>query len=294
VTGSAERFWTARHGDPSADAHDNFLAHPLVSAYVSIRAFGSVTPHIDAFAVALRERTKPGSRVLSVGCGPAGKERVLARMLPDRRIEAMDVAGEVIARAKAEVEAEGIRNLELWRGDFNRLELDIARYDAVIGMGAFHHVEALEAFWEQVHRSLVPGGWVLAQEYVGPARFQWTDAQLALGTRALETLVPARLRPHHSKVERMPPEAIAEEDPSECVRSDELLPTLGAAGFEIAAVVGAGGSLLQPVLMHQIAAYDPKSWEDNHVLSALFREEDRAIRAGELRDDFAMFVARRR
>ena len=294
MTGSAERFWTARHADPKAEPHDNFLSHPLVSAYVSIRAFGSITAHLDAFAVAVRERTRPGARVLSVGCGPAGKERALARMLPDRQFEGMDLAGEVLDGARAEIAAEGLSNLELWRGDFNAATLPPSRYEAVLGMGAFHHVEALEPFWEQVRLSLVPGGWVLAQEYVGPSRFQWTETQMALGTRALETLVPERLRPHHSRIERIPPEAIAAEDPSEAVRSDEILPTLEKAGFEITALVGAGGSLLQPVLMHQIDAYDPRSWEDNHVLADLFREEDRALRSGELRDDFAMFVARKR
>jgi SAM-dependent methyltransferase len=292
VTGSAEGFWTRRHGDPEAERHDNFLSHPLVAAYVSIRAFGAVTAHIDAFGVAVRERTRPGSRVLSVGCGPAGKERVLARMMPDRRFEGMDVAGEVVEEARAEIAKEGLENLELWRGDFNSLDLEAGRYDAILGMGAFHHVEALERFWEECRKGLAPGGWILAQEYVGPPRFQWTEAQQELGTRALEAVVPDRLKPHHRGVTRLPVEAITDGDPSEAVRSDEILPTLRAAGFEVTAVVGAGGSLLQPVLMHQIGAYEPKSWEDNHVLASLFLLEDRAIRSGALGDDFAMFVAR--
>jgi len=293
VTGSAEEFWSRRHGDPSVEKHDNFLSHPLVQAYISIRAFGSITPHLDAVTVALRERTRPGSRVLSIGCGAAGKERVLARALPDRRFEAMDLAGDVLDAARAEIAKEGLSNLELWRGDFNALSLEAERYDVVLGLGAIHHVEALERFWEQVRRALTPGGWLLAQEYVGPSRFQWTDAQIALGTRALKTLVPDRLKPHHASVERIPVQAMIDGDPSEAVRSSELLSTMEAAGLKRVAFVGAGGSLLQPVTMHQIDAYDPQSWEDNAVLSALFREEDRAIRAGEIQHDFAMFTAQR-
>lgn len=293
MSGAVEDFWSKRHKDASAEKHDNFLSHPFVQAYVSIRAFGTLTPHVDAVAYAVRERTRPGSRVLSVGCGPAGKERVIARALPDRRFEAMDLAGDVIETARAEIAREGIANLELWRGDFNAIELAPERYDVVLGLGAFHHVEALEAFWSQVKRALVPGGWVLAQEYVGPSRFQWTERQIALGTRALETLVPDRLKPHHRAVERVPVSAIVEGDPSEAVRSAELLQTMEAAGLRKVAFVGAGGSLLQPVTMHQIDAYDSASWEDNAVLAALFREEDRALRSGELAHDFAMFTAQR-
>jgi len=80
-------------------------------------------------------------------------------------------------------------------------------------------------------------------------------------------------------------------DPSEAVRSSEILPTLRAAGFTLPGYAGAGCALLQPVLMHQIQTFDPRNWEHNHTLTALFREEDRLMRAGVLGDDFAMFMA---
>ena len=86
-------------------------------------------------------------------------------------------------------------------------------------------------------------------------------------------------------------ETLLAQDPSEAVRSHEILPTLRAAGFTISAYAGEGCALLQPVLMHQIQTFDPRDWEHNHRLMTLFREEDRLMRAGVLGDDFAMFVA---
>jgi hypothetical protein len=80
-------------------------------------------------------------------------------------------------------------------------------------------------------------------------------------------------------------------DPSEAVRSSEILPTCKAGGFVVSGYASAGCALLQPVLMYQVHTFDPRNWEHNLVLATLFREEDRLMRAGVLGDDFAMFVA---
>ncbi|MCC6672033.1 MAG: class I SAM-dependent methyltransferase [Planctomycetes bacterium] len=293
--GSTERaaaFWAGRHALPDAGAHDNFLSHPLLQAYVSLRAFGNLTGHLDAVIGEIRDRTRPGARVFSPGCGNAAKEVAMARALPDRHFVACDITPSVLDAARAEAERQGVRNLTLEFGDFNRLELAPASFDIVTGLGSIHHVEALEGFWSQVRRALRPGGVVLAQEYVGASRFQWPDAQIEAASRALRDLVPERHKPHHREVHRIPVGFMLAHDPSEAVRSAEILSTCRAAGFAIDGYASAGGGLLQPVLMHQIDTYEPRNWEHNLVLATLFHEEDRLMRAGVLGDDFAMFVAR--
>jgi SAM-dependent methyltransferase len=289
-------FWDARHRDPVADAHDNFLAHPLVQTYISLRAFGSSLGHLDAAIHALRSRTRPGSKVLSLGCGLAVKERALARALPDRQFLAIDIAAAAVATAREQAAAEGIGNLEVEVGDFNALEgLDLTpgSLDVLVGLGAIHHVENLEGLWAAALRLLGPEGVVMAQEYIGPDRFQWTEAQMAAGTKALQELVPADHKPHHGAVTRIDAEEIAALDPSEAVRSSQILPTAKAAGLAIEAYSSAGGALLQPVLMYQIHTFDPQDWEHNLILAQLFAAEDRLMQAGDLEDDFAMFVLRR-
>ncbi len=288
----AAEFWNERHLDPAGEAHDNFLNHPLIQAYISLRAFGTLVGHLDVVGAEIRSRTQPGDRIVSVGCGRGDKERALARLVPDRRFLGIDIAADIVATAQRELAAAGVDNLQLRVGDFNHLELERGEFAAVLGLGAIHHVEQLEAFWTACAEGLTRDGVVLAQEFVGPDRFQWTDAQIAAGDRALRDIVPERKRPHHDRIERTPVEEMIRLDPSEAVRSSQILATCKAAGFTIDGYAGAGCALLQPVLMNQIAAFDPRDWEDNHVLATLFREEDRLMRAGELGDDFAMFVAR--
>ena len=172
------------------------------------------------------------------------------------------------------------------------LDLPAGAYDAVLGLGAIHHVERLEQFWDQVRRTLKPGGFVLAQEYVGPSRFQWTEAQIELGNAALRRIVPRAMQIHHDRIEPVDVDALIALDPSETVRSDEILATCEAGGFALERYHGAGCGLLQPVLQGQIEAFDPLDWEHNEVLFRLFAAEDHAIASGRIGDCYAMFVAR--
>jgi SAM-dependent methyltransferase len=284
-------FWSRQHAKKDLGTHDNFLGHPMVQGYLCLRAVGDFLGMMEAVETQLRQLTRPGGRIFSPGCGRGDKERLLAAALPDREFIGTDITPEILALAREEAARAGLRNLSFELGDFNKLELEPRSFDLVLGLGSIHHVEALEAFWAGVRRALRPGGAVVAQEYIGPSRMQWSAAQVREGTRVLRELVPELHKPHHREVEPIPLEVLLADDPSEAVRSAEILPTLRAAGFQLPGYAGAACALLQPVLMHQIQTYDPKSWEHNHVLATLFREEERLMKAGVLGDDFAMFVA---
>ena len=55
--------------------------------------------------------------MLSIGCGAAGKERALARMLPDRSFVGIDIAAKTLDRVRGECADAGLMNLELKEGD---------------------------------------------------------------------------------------------------------------------------------------------------------------------------------
>jgi|SoiMethySBSTD1v2_1073268.scaffolds.fasta_scaffold03730_9 ubiquinone/menaquinone biosynthesis C-methylase UbiE len=284
-----ETYWNTAHAVPD---HGNFLNHPLVAAYMSMRATGAVVNHLDVVVAEIRDRTSPGARVLSPGCGPGDKEMALARALPDRHIVGFDIAERALDIGREAAARAGLRNLEFQQADFNRLQLDRASFDVIAGLGAFHHIENLEGFWAECRRALRKRGVILGQEYVGPNRFQWTDAQVEHGDRVLRDLVPDSHKVHHARIERVSIATMLELDPSEAVRSSELLPTLRDAGFEMFGVVSGGAALLQPVLMYQVHTFDPRNWQHNRVLAQLFAEEDRLMRERVLDDDFVMFATR--
>jgi 2-polyprenyl-3-methyl-5-hydroxy-6-metoxy-1,4-benzoquinol methylase len=291
--GAAQRtaaWWNKQQGDSKAE-QGNFLNHPLIHAYMSLRSYGLLVGQLEVVVAELQTRTRPGDRILSVGCGACPKEISLAQQLPDRHFVGIDIANETVQRVGKQLTAGGLHNLKLQVGDFNDLHLDEGEFRAVLGLGAIHHVENLESFWAACAHGLTTDGCVIAQEYVGPNRLQWTDAQIEAGNEALRDLIPQRYHLNHSEVQRVPIEVITRLDPSEAVRSSDILPTLKAAGFNMAGIVGGGGALLQPVLANQIKAFDPKNWTDNFVLAELFRREDELMQAGVLVDHFVGFVA---
>src|SRR5438309_514355 len=65
--------------------------------------------------------------------------------------------------------------------------------DAVFAHQSVHHVERLEALYATVRDALRPDAVFHLHEFVGPSRFQWSDAQLRLVNGLLDEL-PARLR----------------------------------------------------------------------------------------------------
>jgi SAM-dependent methyltransferase len=284
-------FWTRQHGQEDLGTHDNFLIHPLVQGYLCLRAVGGLISLMDALANQIRDRTAPGARLYSPGCGRGDKELHLAAAFPDREFVATDITPAILDLARAQAEQSGVKNLTFEVSDFNKLDLEPRSFDVVLGLGSIHHVENLEGFWEQVRRALRPDGMVMAQEYIGPDRMQWNEAQVREGTRVLQECIPDEHKVHHHEVRPVDLAMLIASDPSEAVRSRDILPTLKAGGFSLPGYAGGGCALLQPVLMHQVQTFDPKNWEHNHHLMTVFREEDRLMKAGVLGDDFAMFVA---
>ena len=79
-------------------------------------------------------------------------------------------------------------------------------------------------------------------------------------------------------------------DPSEAVRSAEILPLLDDY-FDIVEHKPYGGTLLHILLSHVLPVLDLDAPEDVEILRSLMREEREAIASGELPSDFVYVVA---
>src|SRR5207237_3019737 len=110
-----------------------------------------------------------------------------------QRLDAYDLADGAIEQARRLASAAGLRGVHYHIADLDTLALPAASVDAVFAHQSVHHVERLEALYATVRDSLRPGGVFHLHEFVGPSRFQWTDAQLRLVNGLLDEL-PARLR----------------------------------------------------------------------------------------------------
>jgi len=102
-------------------------------------------------------------RVLSIGCGDAPFECLLARHA--EAVVGIDLSPDGIARARERAAEAGLENVDFRCHVLSELDPD-ERFDGVVCIGLLHHVpEAdLEPLLAQIHAHLAPGGFFFARE----------------------------------------------------------------------------------------------------------------------------------
>ena len=236
---------------------------------------------------------------LSLGCGYGIVERVGIQQEIARRFEGYDIAPEAVAVAAEEAEKEGIADrIEYAAADLNAIELEPGRYGAVFAAQTLHHIEALEHLLDQIHDSLTPDGLFVVNEYVGPQRFQFPDEYLPLMDGLLAVLPESHRRSLKDgsvkgKVARPTAEEVYNVDPSESVRSDEIMDLIEER-FEIVYRADFGGTLLQFVLSDIAGNFDPVDPKDVAMIDLICLYEKTLVEQGVLPSDFVYLVAKKR
>jgi SAM-dependent methyltransferase len=120
---------------------------------------------------------------------------------------------------------------------------------AVIARSVLHRQLDLDAALDRIDAILAPGGLVFVDEFVGPARFQWTDDQLAAINRMLACLpdellaeVGGEKGQYKRLVGRPNPASHAASNPDDAVCSDRIMAGLDER-FERVEVHLYGGAL---------------------------------------------------
>jgi SAM-dependent methyltransferase len=275
-----------------------WLAHPMVQARVNTLASGR--PDADAYGrlaelLAQRGWSLPIDRAISLGCGFGGLERDLVGRGLCRDMHALDLAEGAIAEARRLAEAAGFGgSIRYQVADLEGAALPPGSADVVFAHQSVHHIEALKELFLTVRRALRPDGVFHLHEFVGPTRFQWTDAQLALANGFLDSL-PPRLRRTPSgvpkgRLARPTIEAMLAIDPTEAIRSAEI-PAALRRHFDVVEERRLGGALVHIALGDIGQNFDPADSEARSALERLFALEDEAMADGRIGSDFVTFTA---
>jgi SAM-dependent methyltransferase len=247
--------------------HVSWMDDPRVRRSIDERIGGGrpISPG-DWFVAKTNGRTF--ERGLSIGCGVGNLEREAIRRNVCRSIDAFDgsIHSLRVARRAADDEGYGDR-IRYFASDFNRPALPHDTYDVVFFNQSLHHVGKLEKLMRALLHAMKRDAVLYLDEYIGPSRTQWNDGVIA---------------PHRAAFSALPPEVrkgdflplpIQADDPSEAIRSGEILKQL-AIGFEIDEFRGYGGNLLAVL-------YPLIDWAraDDAILSRLI-EQDLAMAKG--------------
>ena len=265
--------------DPALRAA-NWWQVPAVRRRWNQRMTGRPDQPYEAYVAGKYLAGRHGLHLLSLGSGAASHELAFARLPQFAEVRCVDIAGRLLDQAAAVAQAEGLTNFRTEVADVNTLDLPAASCDVVLFHSALHHFENVAVILARVRRALRPNGLLVLNDYVGPARLQWTAAQLAETNRVLCAVVPSRYRvrylSHQLKTSVSGPGRwrMRLADPSEAAESDRIVPAL-RQHFQPLEEAAMGGNILTLVLKdiaHHFMRDDDAGTQA--LLAELFRLED--------------------
>ncbi|MBW2023110.1 MAG: class I SAM-dependent methyltransferase [Deltaproteobacteria bacterium] len=240
---------------------------------------------------------REGLMGLSVGCGEgAAPEMRFFEAGLFERFEVMDIAEGLLKRQSEKAKSKGLKGLVYTVKDLNNVTLEKDKYHLIWAVGTVHHLENLEHFFEQVQGALKDSGIFVMREYVGPNRIQYTDEQLSIVNEILACL-PERFRVTpfgHTKERehRLPVEEVIKMDPSEAVRSRDILPVMERY-LKIVHMAETGGTILHP-LLNGIASNFERDPCGAALLSLLITFEKVLIKKNILPSDYVFCIAKKK
>lgn len=272
----------------------------VASAYQMEAAFGN-TPWLESIMSRISDPAEGrGLRALSLGCsnGETAPANEFARTGRFREVTVVDISQDLLASQKEITDRLGLGEILRYRRmDLEQDSLNLeSRFDLIFAVGTLHHIRGLERLFAEINENLTPSGLFFMREYVGPDRLQFTDRQIEIANavrRALPERLCTDLEGQLSRDAWRPSlEEVVADDPSEAIRSSELL-AVAERFLAVEEVRMTGGSLLDP-LLHGIAGHFEDDATGDEILPLLIAFEKILIRERVLPSDYVLMTARRR
>ena len=161
----------------------------------------------------------PFDNVLIVGCGNGWLERKLFDMKISKNFDAFDISEKYIQEAESKKEN---RTIHYFIDDINDLQnIGHKKYDAIFNFAILHHATEIDNAMKKLSITLKSEGLIFNEEYVGPARNQYSEFHLQKMLEIMKHL-PEKF---HSKHILRPPLVNFRVEPSEAIHSDMVIPT---------------------------------------------------------------------
>lgn len=324
-----ENYWSK--ADCSA-SDKNFYCYPLIRSRSSKLIFGESDASrkdwcefwtVEKYLKAII----PAKKCLSICCGFGEVERTLARLSVAEEIIGIDIAPGAIEQARERARNEGFNNITYHVADINQEDLPAEEYEIIWANGALHHLRDLDKVVERLTSALKPGGILVSNEYVGPNYQQLTVRQQEI-VNAVKHLLPPELRSKvlgadklasvswkskgkawvsrlvnahklrddiiYEKLWEMPSiEYFMSTDPSECIKSSEIISTLKNHFSDVDVRYFNGSILFYALDRNFYENYNANNPQHSRLLELLFALEDFYVDVGEMQNDNAHIICRK-
>lgn len=133
-----------------------------------------------------------GSSVLEAGCGVGAQTVILAGNSPEADITAVDISETSLADARRKIEAAGIGNVTLRRGDIYDLPFEPASFDHVFLCFVLEHLADPVTALASLKKMLRPGGTMTVIEGDHGSVYFYPESREAREAIACQVLLQAR------------------------------------------------------------------------------------------------------
>ena len=249
----------------------------IVQKYKNKLATGNENTHwIEDILERFKEHL-PFEDVLIVGCGNGWLERKLFDLGIGKHFDAFDMSVKYIEEAKNLSES---RPIDYFIDDINSMKkIQESKYDAIFNFAVLHHATEVEHALQKLAKALKNNGLMFNEEYVGPARNQYSDQHLNLMLEIMSDL-PEKFR---SKVGFLrPPLANFRVEPSEAIHSDLILPLIPKY-FDVVYEKNLNGGVAYQILHNNIKEYEDNSNpESEKYLQYLLKQDIKFTEEGKV------------
>ena len=217
-------------------------------------------------------------RMLSIGSGVCSHEIRLAKLNPHWDVTCLDFSDRLIQEATQTASDEGLRNMHFMVEDIYTYPLPKNGYDLVFFNESLHHFKNMEAFLRKIHHTIKPLGWLVMNEYVGANRMIYPKHQIKAINQGLSLIEKPYRKMFCSNLFKNRYYGSGKlrmiiSDPSECVESEQILPSVHIL-FSVKVEKGYGGNILMPLLKDLSHHFLECNEEKMLLLQQLFDYED--------------------
>jgi SAM-dependent methyltransferase len=251
---------------PISEVQRNQLAfwhNPVARAFINRRITGDPQLAPEIYFARRHGPSVPDPLALSLRASNSRLEIALLECGPCERLIGLHDDPERVDYANSKVPEPLRGQVRFEQGDLSQWQAP-EPLGAILARSVLHRQADLDATLERIESLLAPGGLVFVDEYVGPARSQWSDVQLEAINRLLARL-PEELRVEltntdgrrKQSVERPDRERWAAANPHEMVSSDRIVTGLDER-FERVEVSLYGGAIFHQLFSRIMGNFAPR------------------------------------
>lgn len=228
-------------------------------------------------------KDKKDLRLLSIGSGISNREIELAENSTIfKEIVCIDIAENLLKIASDNANKKGLKNMKFITQNIYDFEFKKDEFDIVFFKSSLHHFSNIEAFLSgKIKYVLKPSGLLIINEFTGATRHQFAKKQINAINEVILT-IPKKYRTrfkskfHKNKYRGVGVLRMIIADPSECVDSESIMPSI-YKNYKIVLEKPYGGNLLMSALRDISHHFYTLNEEKEKILEKIFLLEDKYL-----------------